>query len=101
RFAQGQPSSLEWLASEVGLAESTLSVICTKLADAGLVHGLAAGTDTVTLARPPEQISVETVIDVGFRLVDGEAGAPPSELVAGLRAAQRRFAESQHLAEVR
>lgn len=97
RFARGEPSTLEWLAEDLGLPLSTLAVISNGLGEAGLVHAVDGAEDAVTLARPPEQISVGELIDVGYRLVDGGEAAP-SELVQGLRAAQRGFAESRTLA---
>ena len=46
----------------------------------------------MSLARPPEQISAESLIDIGYSLVDEGGTGRHSAFVQRLRAAQKRLA---------
>jgi membrane protein len=99
RFTRGESTTLEWLAGEVGLGERTVQVMLDGLAEAGLVHRVSASNDAVTLARPPDKIGLDELIEVGFQLVDSGQPSTASPMLEGLRAAQRSFAAERTLAE--
>jgi len=99
RFRRGESTTVEWLAGEVGLGENTIQVMLDGAAKAGLVHRVSTSKGTVSLARPPEKIGLDELIEVGFGLVDSGQARAASPLLDGLRGAQLRFAAKRTLAE--
>ena len=98
RFMLGQSSSLVQLCERTGLPEVAVSKMLSGLAMENLVHRLEGPTDTVTLARSPDQISGVQLLEIAFRLVDyGDAGTG-SALLARLRQAQRDLIDQTTLA---
>ena len=63
-----------------------------------LLHRLDGPTDTVTLAKPPDQISGVELLEVAFRLVDSGQSPDGSKLLDRLRQAQRDLVASTSLA---
>jgi hypothetical protein len=54
----------------------------------------------VTLARPPEQISGERLLEIGFSLVDEGGVGRQSPLLLRLREAQRHMASEMTLSSM-
>ena len=52
----------------------------------------------MTLARPPEQVSADRVIEIGFAMVDEVGSGRRSSIVQRLRDAQRQLAGQMTLA---
>jgi membrane protein len=99
-FAAGRPASPQAIVEATGLCDSTVSLLLERLALAGLIHRLADGA--VTLARPPDQISAEQLIEIGFQAVGPGAGpgGPASVLLESLRSAQRTVAAKVTLGQL-
>ena len=76
----------------------TLDKMLDRLVEDGLIHRLDRDDSSYSLAKPPENISAEQVIELGFSLVDEAAGGRQSALLERLRAAQRSLAAQATLA---
>ena len=59
------------------------------LADAGFLHSLDQEDNAVTLAKPPDQITADALIEIGFRMVDEGIAEKRPALLERLREAQR------------
>ena len=92
RFAQSQPATTREIADETLITEGIVCQIIDRLHRAGLVHRLERQESSVSLARPPEQIPAESLIDIGYSLVDEGGSGKQSAFVQRLRDAQRRLA---------
>lgn len=99
-FHTGQGTSLRKIADRTGLPERTASTIVQELCGAGLLHRIDLGQNSVCLAQPPEQITAERVIDVGFRLADAGGKRWVTEFTQRLRAEQRSLAGNVTLASL-
>lgn len=104
RFAQGQATLPRQITDETHVPEDIVCKITDRLAQAGLLHRVDRLDETdpaaVTLARPPEQISAQALIDIGFSLVDEGGTGRPSALLQRLREAQLRLAQNDTLASL-
>jgi len=87
-FSSGRTAAPSDLARELLMPEATVERIVDRLHRAGLLHRVDRDGG-LTLARPPEAISADELLLIGFELVDG-GGAPPAEgVISRLREAQR------------
>lgn len=99
RFQQGNACSRSWLSEETGLPPATLAPIIDGLIAEGIVHRIEAGEQSaVTLARPPEQISAQRLVDIGFELANLAESRGTSSLIDRMREAQRQAASDVTLA---
>ena len=98
RFNQSLPTSMEHLHEATRIPRRTLEKILDRLEEDGLLHRLDRDDKAYSLARPPEAISAEQLIDLGFSLVDETANGRRSSLMAALRDAQRSLAAESTLA---
>ena len=98
RFAEGQPTTLIKVCELTGLPEQTTSKMFSGLVLENLLHRLDGPTDTVTLAKPPDQISGVELLEVAFRLVDSGQPTDGSKLLGRLRQAQRDLVATTSLA---
>jgi len=97
-FAHGRPTPIRGIAERLHLDEQTVGRIMDRLDVEGVVHHLARSDDSVTLARPPEQIPADKVLDVGYALAEPAPGAQAMAFLERLREVQRRLAADQTLA---
>jgi len=100
RFAQSLPTSMEQLAEVTAIPRETLGIIVGRLAESGLVHRLDRDVASYSLARPPEQIPADRLVELGFELVDETSDGRRSALLARLRDAQRQLAAQATLASL-
>jgi len=98
RFRQSQPVLISRLAEETSIPETAVSMMVDRLVAAGLVHRLDRDEASVALACPPEQISADRLIDIGFNLIDETAGGRKSLILQKLRDAQKGLAAEVTLA---
>ncbi len=98
RFASGQTTTARQIAESKSLPESVVALIVGRLVDEGILHRVEADTGTVALARPPESVTAEQLIDIGFRIVDDGRLGRRSALVERLRDAQRQLVSQTTLA---
>ena len=100
RFAAGQSAMSHELAETVGVAEPTVTRILDQLVDEGILHRIDDARGTLVLARPPESITAEELIEIGFQLVDQDGGHRRSTIIESLRQAQLRLAANTTLANL-
>ncbi len=99
-FAVSQVTTSRDVADETGLPESTVASMLEHLIEAGFLHRLETGEGAVTLARPPEQIPADQLIDIGFRMVDEGTSDQRPALLDHLRDAQKNMARKATLASL-
>jgi membrane protein len=97
-FASGQAVSLGRVVDETGLPEPVAAEILQKLVVQGFVHRVASIEPAYTLARPPEEISADSLIEFGCGMLHERNGRRTSRTVEALRHAQRRLAANTTLA---
>ena len=98
RFDTSQPTTGRQIADETSLPESTVVRMVERLVSAGFLHWLDHDETAVTLARPPDQVSADTLIEIGYQMVDEGIGGRRSAIVQRLREAQRNLAGQVTLA---
>jgi DNA-binding IscR family transcriptional regulator len=82
------------------LPESTVAIMLEHLVEAGILHRLETESGAVALARPPEQISADQLIEIGFRMVDEGGTDDRPALLDHLRDAQKNLARKATLASL-
>jgi membrane protein len=97
RFAHARPTTPREIADHAGLPEATVQNLLDRLGEADFVNRLDREDGAVCLARPPDQITADQLIEIGFHLVDEGAGER-SSLLDQLRDAQRSLAAESTLA---
>jgi membrane protein len=99
RFMAGKPSDVGQAAQEAGVSEVIAERVVDALVSAELLHRLAEPEASVTLSRPPEEISVDHLLAIAHNLadrtVDDEATAG---LLDNLRRVQREAGAGTTLA---
>ena len=100
RFNSGKPAGTRFIAEASSLPEAVVASILGRLVDVGILHRVETEQNAVTLARPPEQVTAEELIEIGFKLVDGGSSSRQSPLVERLRGAQRSLASQTTLANL-
>ena len=98
RFAAGHSTTARQISESSSLSESVVAVLLARLVEEGVLHRLDRDAGAVTLARPPEQVSADQLIQIGFDLADEGGPARRSKLVERLRQAQRQLAGKTTLA---
>jgi membrane protein len=98
RFGASTATTADQVAETTGLAEATVQMILQRLHEAGLIHRLDREDGAVSLARPPERITAEELIEVGFALVDEGGIERKPAILLQLRDAQRALAAQATLA---
>jgi membrane protein len=99
QFDHSRPTTAREITDEVALPESTVVQMIEYLITAGILHRLDREDGAVALARPPDQVSADELIEVGYRLAD-EGVERRSALIERLREAQKRLAGQMTLANL-
>lgn len=99
-FQEGKPASTRRISEKTGIPANIVTEMIERLCEAGLVHRLERDENAATLARPPEQISADRLIEVGFAMVDELAPGRKSQLIERLREAERDLASNATLASL-
>jgi DNA-binding IscR family transcriptional regulator len=90
RFLKGQATGAEQIARTTGLAEPVVDRLLAGLVHAELLHPVADAESRFTLRRPPEEIPVDRILEVGFQSVQRDSGAVATgRVLETLRAAQK------------
>lgn len=100
RFGESSSSTAREIAETASLPEATVSRLIDELVRERLLHRLAGDERAVTLARPPEQIPADQLMQIGWRLVDQGSGQRQSALLRRLREVQLRQASQSTLASL-
>ncbi len=98
RFVVSLSTTSTQICESTSIPSMTLEKMLDRLAEEGLIHRLKGAEGTYTLARPPESIPAQRLIDIGFSLVDETANGRKSPLLDRLREAQRTMAAQATLA---
>ena len=98
-FDAGRAVPLATLVEETGLPEPVATEILEKLAAEGFVHRVATNVAAYTLARPPHDISAESLLNFGHGVLDDAKGRRASPTVETLRRSQREAAATLSLAD--
>ncbi len=99
-FQSARPTTSREIAEGTAVPEATLVRMVDELVIAGVLHRLDREDGAVTLARPPDQISADELIDIGYRMVDEGAAGRHSVIIQKLRDAQRKLAGQMTLARL-
>ncbi|MHC4992047.1 MAG: YhjD/YihY/BrkB family envelope integrity protein [Planctomycetota bacterium] len=97
-FADGRPTTAAAISEHTNTPESTVVRMLAELIKAGYVHRLEHEGGAVTLARPPEHIPADRLMEIGFGMVQSGGGGTPSPFIEQLHAAQRALASRLTLA---
>ena len=100
RFADGQTALVHELAEIVGIPEPVVSRILDQLVDEGILHRIDGAPGSLTLARPPQSITAEQLIEIGFHLADQNGSGKTSAIIERLREAQCRLLSNTTLASL-
>ncbi len=100
RFAQGLATSTREITDQTLIPESMVATMIERLTRHGIVHRVEGAESSVTLARPPEQISADRLIEIGYALVDEGGVGRVSAMVGRLREVQTRLAGQATLASL-
>src|SRR6185295_4040970 len=101
RFGQALPTTPRHIADETLIQEAMVCRMIDRLVEAAILHRVEAKEgDAVTLARPPEQISGDALLEIGYSLVDEGGVGRQSPLIQRLRDAQRKLAGQATLATI-
>ena len=98
RFVEGRPATSPQLADITSLPEPTIVRIVQRLVQDGWLHRVEDRETAFSLAKPPEQIDANELMDLGFRMVDEGGSGRSSALVQRLRDAQQTAASGISLA---
>jgi len=98
-FEAGRAMPLATLVEETGLPERVAAEILEKLVAEGFLHRLATNVATYALARPPHDISTESLLEFGHGMLDDYKGRRKSLTVESLRRSQRELVANTSLAD--
>jgi membrane protein len=94
RFSQSLATTSRQLSEQACIAEPTVCLMLDKLVQENVLHRLDREDNAVTLARPPQQITADQLMEIGYALADdGQEGAA-SMVVRSLREAQKKLAST-------
>ncbi len=100
RFMEGQPTTARHTAEECSLPETAVQLMFGRLIDRKLLHAVNDDSTCVTLAKPPEKITADQLIEVGFELADSTGREQRSGFLGRLRDVQRTLAQQTTLASL-
>jgi membrane protein len=97
-FEAGRAVPLGTLVEETGLPEPVATEILDRLATEGFVHKLTTPEAAYALARPPQDISAESLVAFGHGMLHDRQGRRRSPAVVAIRRSQRELASRTTLA---
>ncbi|MCA9286321.1 MAG: YihY family inner membrane protein [Phycisphaerales bacterium] len=95
-FRRGEVSTLGGVTERTGLDPIAVQRMVERLIQRGFLHRVEAPREGVALAQPPDGISAEALIQVGFELAEAR-DSPRFGVVQRLRQVQREFAHGRSL----
>ena len=98
RFGRSSTATAPEIADATGTPEAAVELMLRRLVEAGILHRVEGGEGAVSLARPPEKITADELMDVGFAMVDEGGGERQPAVLQRLRDAQRSMARELTLA---
>ncbi len=100
QFRDSRATTARHIADVTAMPESTVVGMIERLIEAGFLHRLDRDDGAVSLAVPPDQISADQLIEVGYRMADEGATDRSSTVLHDLREAQRKLASKVTLAAI-
>jgi len=88
RFREGKGASVDTLVRAAAIAPANARRLLADFEKAGLAHRIDGDERRYAPSRPPEAISQQEVLRVGFALSDGGAECHAADTIAELREAQ-------------
>ena len=98
-FEQSHATNAREIADEVSISEQTVILMLEHLTTAGIVHRLDQD-GSIAMARPPDQVSAEELLEIGYRMCDESEAARASTIIRRLRDAQKGLAGQITLAKL-
>jgi membrane protein len=99
-FEMSQPTTARQVADEMALPEPTVVRMLEYLIAGDVLHRLDRADGAVGLARPPDQVSADELIEIGYRMADEGGVERRSALIERLREAQKSLAGQMTLANL-
>jgi membrane protein len=99
-FAEGAVATSQQIADSCALPIEVVEQLLDSLVVGGILHRVGNTSPAVTLARPPERVAAQELIEIGFRLADEGGTGHRSRLVDRLRDAQRELLAATTLASL-
>lgn len=99
-FRKGNPVTARELSDRTSVPELLVDAILARLTDAGYLHRLDRDDQAVALARPPEEIGADKLLELGYKLADEARTARPGTFVDRLRSAQLQLASGSTMAQL-
>lgn len=100
RFNHSLPTTTREITAETAIPEDVVARMVERLVEKGVLHRLEREEATVSLARPPEQISGDLLVEVGYALADTLSRGQRPALLDRLREAQKKLAGEATLASL-
>ncbi len=97
-FGQGDSVTARRITESSTLPEPTVLRMIERLVEAKLIHRVSDGA--VTLARPPEEIRGDQIVELGYELLDESERGRKYNVVNRLRESQRELAADFTLASL-
>ncbi|MCH7798586.1 MAG: YihY/virulence factor BrkB family protein [Planctomycetes bacterium] len=99
-FDSSHPTSARQVADEISIAESTVLTMFEHLVADGILHRLDREDGSVAMARPPDQVSADEILEIGYRMCDESEASRSSVIIQRLRDAQKSLAGQTTLAKL-
>jgi len=90
-FESSRATNAGEISDEISISEQTVILMLEHLTTAGIVHRLDQD-GSIAMARPPDQISAEELLEIGYRMCDESEAARSSPIIQRLRDAQKGLA---------
>lgn len=101
RFVDGMPATMRGIADATAIPETTVAELVNRLQHANILYRVESELGGgVTLARPPEKISADELMEIGYQIVDDSRSPQKSALLQRLRDAQKAFVSHASLASL-
>ncbi|MBT8487148.1 MAG: YihY family inner membrane protein [Phycisphaerales bacterium] len=100
RFRRSAATTPAFVAEKTGLPERTVHPMFERLVEGGFLHRLDRDDGGFSLARPPEQVRTDELLEIGFAMVDEGRPRARQQFLDRLREAQRTLAAGATLAQL-
>ncbi len=98
QFLAGRVTTTRQMAETAGIPESLISRIVERLVQAGWLHRVQRPEVALALAKPPDQIDAEAILQLGYAMVDEASQGRRSALSQRLREARTALTDGLTLA---
>ena len=99
-FQSGRRLTNKQISEETRLPSKISKLIVDQLISVGFVHPLESDKLSICLAKPPDQISLERLMGIGFQLADQGADSGGSGVFEKLRQVQKNAVANRTLATI-